>query len=128
MFFDDPNPMSYFCDTALVLITSSGSSCTTLLNSMSTIIIYTTKPALEYNVIICFRLHANWFAVWVGMNSAIISSIPHPNVTINGKLLTNITSVVSVTHLFFVLSPVGSGQSPSPLALAFDKLSCLSDL
>ena len=73
---------------------------------MSIRIVCTTKPALTHRVTNLFRLHTNWVSVWVGVNSAVISQISHPNVTTNGKLLKNITSAMSITYCFFVLSLV----------------------
>ena len=112
----------------LVLITTLSSSGINLLNSMSIRFVCTIKPALAYRVIICFRFHADWVSVQVGMNSAIISLIPCPHVTTNGKLLTNIISAESITYLVFVLYLVGFRNSLPPLAPALDKQSCLSGL
>ena len=64
------------------------------------IIVWTLKPAKEYNVIIQFRLCVNFFALPIGVNSAVSNAIPHPIITTNGELLTSITSVVRVTSLF----------------------------
>ena len=90
-------------DAAVVLMVTCGISGITLLNFMSIIIVWTLKPAQEYKVIISFRLDANCFMVWVGMNSAASNPIQYPNMTTKGKLSMNITSAVRVTNLFILI-------------------------
>ena len=93
-------------EAALVLMLTSVIFGIILLNFMSINIFWSTNAALEYNVIIHLRLHANGFAVGFVVNSAIIKSIPLPYVTTKAKLLTNITSAVSITYLFNCVKPV----------------------